>query len=120
MPVAAPLLVSFKDKVRPIATLVDKRNALAPDTPTLAEAGFDVPALSYWGGLAAPAGTPRPAIEALQRLVSAAIESPALKSRYVPLGIVPQYQSSDDLARLIDRDLKWLGDVIKAANLTLG
>lgn len=118
MPVAAPLLVPFKDRVRPLASLVATRNPLAPDAPTLQEAGFDVPHLAYWGGLAAPAGTPRAVVEALQKQVAAAVENPQLKARYQPLGLVPRYMPGDDLGRLIDNDLKWLGDAIKAANLS--
>ena len=118
MPVAAPLLVPFKDKVRPLASLVEKRNPLAPDAPTLQEAGFDLPALSYWGGLVAPAGTPKAIVEVLQKHVATALENPALKARYAPLGITPRYQPAEELGRVVDNDLKWLGDAIKAANLT--
>jgi tripartite-type tricarboxylate transporter receptor subunit TctC len=117
MPVAAPLLVPFKEKVRPLASLVEKRNPLAPDAPTLQEAGFDIPPLSYWGGLMAPAGTPKAIIDVLQKHVATAIESPALRSRYTPLGITPRFLSGEELGRAIDNDLKWLGDVIKAANI---
>ncbi len=118
MPLAAPLLVPFKDKVRPLATMVAKRHPLAPDAPTLAEAGYDIPHLSYWGGLAAPAGTPRAVVEVLQRHIAAAIELPALKARYVPLGLVANYLPGDEMGRMIDSELKWLGDAIKSANLT--
>lgn len=118
MPLAAPLLVPFKDKVRPIATLVGQRNALIPDVPTLREAGYDIPPLLYWGGLVAPAGTPRAAIEVLQRQVQLAVESPALKARFTPLGMVAKYQSADELGRLIEHDLQWTGEAIKNAKIT--
>lgn len=118
MPMAAPLLVPFKDKVRPLASLVDKRNPLAPDAPTLLEAGYDIPHLSYWGGLAAPAGTPKAVVEVLQKHIAAATENAGLRARFVPLGITAKYQTGEELARTIEADLKWLGDAIKAANLS--
>lgn len=118
VPVAAPLLVSFAGKVRTLASMVDKRHPLAPDAPTLRESGIDLPFLTYWGGLAAPAGTPKPALEALEKAIAAAVDNPALKQRYTPLGLVPQFRPGDELARLIDADLKWQTDAIKAANLT--
>lgn len=118
MPVAAPLLVPFRDKVRALASMVGKRNALIPEVPTLAEAGYDIPHLSYWGGLAAPAGTPRAVVEVLQRHIAAAIELPTVKARYAPLGLVARYLPADDMGHLIESELKWLGEAIKAANLT--
>jgi tripartite-type tricarboxylate transporter receptor subunit TctC len=118
MPVAVPLLVQLKDKVRPLAILVDKRNPISPDTPTLQEAGFDIPHLSYWGGLAAPAGTPKAVIDVLQRQIAAALETPTLKARYATLGLVPRYLPGDELGRMIEHDLKWLGDAVKAGNLS--
>ena len=118
VPVAAPLLVSFAGKVRTLASMADKRHPLAPDAPTLRESGIDLPFLTYWGGFAAPAGTPKAALDVLEKAIATAVDNPALKQRYTPLGLVPQFRSGDELARIIDADLKWQTDAIKAANLT--
>ena len=59
---------------------------LLPDVPTFAEAGqprFDVP---YWFGLAAPAGTPAPIIERLNREVVRACAQPRLRDAFAEAG----------------------------------
>jgi tripartite-type tricarboxylate transporter receptor subunit TctC len=98
--------------------LVDKRNPLAPDVPTLAEAGFDIPHLWYWGGIVGPAGMPKPVVELLQKQIAVALETPTLKARYATLGIVPVFKPADELGRIVEADLRWIGAAIKAANLT--
>jgi 16S rRNA (cytidine1402-2'-O)-methyltransferase len=54
-----------------------KRYALLPDTPTLAEAGVPGFEASVFFGFFAPAGTPRPIIERLNREVRAAVQAVA-------------------------------------------
>jgi tripartite-type tricarboxylate transporter receptor subunit TctC len=53
--------------LRAIAIASDKRSSLAPDVPTLAEAGAEKVEASTWFGLLARAGTPAPIIEKLSR-----------------------------------------------------
>jgi tripartite-type tricarboxylate transporter receptor subunit TctC len=45
-------------KVKALAVIGERRSKLAPDTPTIREAGVDL-VINTWGGLLAPAGTPR-------------------------------------------------------------
>lgn len=119
MPLPAPLLVQFKDKFRPITTLLDQRTAFLPDLPTAKELGLDIPTVQYWGGLAAPAGTPKAVIETLEKALGAAVNNPGLRQRYVPVGLTARFAGSQEFTRMIDNDLKWLGDAVKAANLQL-
>ena len=68
-------------KLRALAISSAKRSSLVPDVPTLAESGvpgFDV-ALRY--GLAAPAGTPRPIIDRLNKELNAALASEDVQKR---------------------------------------
>lgn len=118
MPLAAPLLLQLKDKVRPLASLVEQRNALAPDAPTMRELGYELPALRAWGGFAAPAGTPKEAVDVFARHVANGLDQPGVKQRYVSFGLVPQYLGGAELARIIEQEIKWQADTIKAFNLS--
>lgn len=119
MPLPMPLVLQFKDKFRPAATLVEQRNPLLPDVPTAREQGLDIPPVQYWGGLAAPAGTPRASVEALEKALASAVNNPALRQRYMPLGLDPLSGDSQALTRMIEADLRWFGDAVRAANLNL-
>lgn len=67
MALPAPFLIQFKDKIQPVAALSDKRISFFPELRTAREQGMDIPTLSYWGGLAAPLGTPKSAIDTLEK-----------------------------------------------------
>src|SRR3546814_17545093 len=61
-------------KLRALAVASKKRNPALPDVPTFAELGMPIYA-SSWYGLMAPAGTPRPIIERLNREANEALKS---------------------------------------------
>jgi tripartite-type tricarboxylate transporter receptor subunit TctC len=72
-------------KLRALAAAADTRPSIAPDLPTMAEAGMRDFDTSIWFGLMAPAGTPAEIIDKLARAVPEAIRSgeaqTALKSQ---------------------------------------
>lgn len=107
---AVPLVWQFMQKnlARPLGIMVDKRSPLMPEVATLKEQGIDIPALQFWGGMAAPAGTPKAVIEALQGFISATLKTPALQTRFAGLGMLAAVSSSDEFARQINEDLKWM------------
>ena len=93
-PAVAMLPLANGGKVRVLAQTPAKRSALAPDLPSVAETlpGFDIVG---WYGLAAPAATPRDAIDRINAELNAALKSPALIARlrelsYEPIGGTPE------------------------------
>jgi tripartite-type tricarboxylate transporter receptor subunit TctC len=54
-------------KLRALAVTSPKRYAELPDVPTMAEAGYPDFVMTFWTGVVAPAGTPQPVIERLNR-----------------------------------------------------
>jgi tripartite-type tricarboxylate transporter receptor subunit TctC len=72
-------------KVRGLGVTTPKRNQAAPDIPCIGEVitGFD---LTVWAGLAAPAGTPRQAINALWAAAAVALGSPEVRQALTPFG----------------------------------
>ena len=119
MPLAAPLIIQFKDKFKPIIALSEQRIPFLPDIPTAKEQGMDIPTVNYWGGLAAPAGTPASVIETLEKAMSVAVNNPALVQKYVPLGLNAKFAGSASFKATIEKDLQWLGEAVKSANLQL-
>ena len=66
--------------VKALAAATAKRAGLFPDLPTIAEAGLPGFDSGIWGGLMAPAGTPRPVIDRLARAANDALKTPEVQS----------------------------------------
>ncbi len=119
MALPAPLIIQFKDKIKPVIALTEQRIGFLPDLLTAKEQGLDVPTVNYWGGLAVPAGTPASVIETLEKAIGVAVNKPALAQKYVPLGLNAKFAGSSAFKAIIEKDLQWLGDAVKSANLQL-
>jgi tripartite-type tricarboxylate transporter receptor subunit TctC len=119
MTMAVSLLVQSQGRFRAIGVLSDQRSASLPDLPTAREQGVDVPVVQYWGGLAAPAGTPKAVRDILEHALGAAVRTPGLQERLAPLGMLPRFADAEGFRKLIEVDLKWLGDAVRHANLKL-
>ena len=94
--------------IRALAGTSLKRSTLFPDLPTVAESGlpgFDA-VLSY--GLGAPAGTPQPIIERLNKEWRAALATDEVKKRLYQEGAEPMPTTPAEHAAVIDREeTKW-------------
>ena len=103
-------------KARPIAIAMRQRSALLPKVPTLAELGYPIEAYSWWGVLA-PAGTPAPIIERLNREILAALKPADVRERFKQLGIEPVGSSPAEFeAHIRSETAKWTR-VVKAAGI---
>jgi tripartite-type tricarboxylate transporter receptor subunit TctC len=90
-----------------------KRSPLLPDVPTFAEAGvpsFEIPL--RWG-IAAPAGTPRPIIEKLNKALNAALATDDVKKRLAIEGAEPQPVTPEEFAAIIDHDVTMWTKLVK-------
>lgn len=67
--------------LRPLAVTSPRRSSLLPNVPTMAEAGLTSAETYSWIVLMAPAGTPRAAVDMLNREVAKALSSPEVKTR---------------------------------------
>lgn len=94
--------------IRALAATSMQRSTLLPDLPTVAEAGlpgFDA-VLNY--GLLAPAGTPRPIIERLNKELRAALATEEVRRRLLQEGAEPAPGTPEEQAAVIDREeTKW-------------
>ncbi|MGO4332152.1 tripartite tricarboxylate transporter substrate binding protein [Cupriavidus sp. 2TAF22] len=76
-------------KVRPLAVTTARRSSIAPQVPTMAEAGLPGYETSTWGGVLAPAGTPKAVIDKLNAEINKALAAPDLRERLQHAGIEP-------------------------------
>jgi tripartite-type tricarboxylate transporter receptor subunit TctC len=104
--------------VKALAAATAKRAGLFPDLPTIAETGLPGFDSGIWGGLMAPAGTPRPVIDRLARAADDALKTPEVQSVLRNAGIDPLGGSPEDFARLIDAEVDKWGKVARAAGLS--
>jgi len=100
-----------------LATAANKRASALPDVPTMAEAGIADFDTSLSLGLAAPAGTPRPAIEKLADAARQATHSPESVETLRKQGYEPLDADPDKFAAFIQSELaRWTG-VMRSAGL---
>jgi tripartite-type tricarboxylate transporter receptor subunit TctC len=104
--------------VKALATATAKRAGLFPDLPTIAEAGLPGFDSGIWGGLMAPAGTPRPIIDRLARAANTATNAPEVQTTLRNAGIDPLSGTPDDFARFINAEVEKWSKVAKAAGLS--
>ncbi|MFN9999941.1 MAG: tripartite tricarboxylate transporter substrate-binding protein, partial [bacterium] len=73
-------------KVQALGVTVEKRVSQLPEVPTISEAGLAGFRYDTWFGLLAPAATPRPIVDRLNREVVGVLNQPAVRERFRGLG----------------------------------
>lgn len=94
-----------------------RRSPAAPEVPTIAEAGiagFDV---NEWQMLLAPAGTPAPVIERLQREVAAALQQPEVRARFTELGATPVGSTSAEAQAFLRAEIARWAELAKRVGI---
>jgi putative tricarboxylic transport membrane protein len=102
--------------VRLLAALTQTRDPALPGVPTAKEQGIDV-ALEAWRGIAAPAGTPKPAIAALEAAIRRTAESREFGQASEKLGVTPAFMPADQFAALIAREDATLARLMEVIGL---
>lgn len=106
-------------KARLLAVAGEQRDPGFPDVPTFRQQGFDLVA-QPWYGLFAPAGTPPPAIDRLNKAAVAAVQDPAVHKRLVEMGLEPTGQGPAQLAAVMKADFERWGPPIKESGFKPG
>jgi tripartite-type tricarboxylate transporter receptor subunit TctC len=104
-------------KLRALAVTSTARSGLLPDVPTVAESGIPGFDASLYYGLAAPAGTPRPIIDKLNKALRDALASDEVKRQLGNDGTAITPGSPEDYAALIDEDEKKWAQLVKASGV---
>ena len=95
-------------KLRALATTGAQRPAIAPNIPTLDEAGLKGYEADTWYGLFAPARTPAPVLDKLNADIVAALNSPEIRAIYEKEGAVIVADSRASFTERLRADVaKW-------------
>ena len=111
---AVPFLKS--GKLHALAIMSPARSPWFPQVPTMAESGFANLNLSTWIALLAPAKTPRPIIEQLNRAVQTAMDA-KFRADMADIGNDVALTTPEELQRIIANDIKLHAELVKAAGL---
>ncbi len=104
-------------KLRALGYSGDKRSRLAPDLPTIAEAGVKGYEMSYWFAAYAPAGTPPAVVKRLNALLVAATRSGPVTAFYEKTGVDAFTTTPEQLAAFQATETRKWGEIIKKANI---
>jgi tripartite-type tricarboxylate transporter receptor subunit TctC len=114
----APMTSHIKSgNLRALAVTTEKRFASLPEVPTVSESGVPGYDVTSWNALAAPAKTPRPVIERLNRAVAKAIASPEVRERFAQLGVEGRSSSPEELREFFIAEAKRWGRVVETAKI---
>ena len=114
--VALPAIKEGKVKIYGV-TSTERIKAL-PEVPTIAEAGVPGYGGTPWFSVVAPAGTPRPIIDKLNRTLMTFISQPETQDKMNALAITPWTSTPDELAQFIPAEIKKWAQVVKDAGIT--
>ncbi len=105
------------DKLRAIAITSKKRSPLFPNLPSFAELGYPKVEVLNWQGFIAPAGTPKPIIDILNKATNEALKDPQLRELMLSQGNEIGGGTPADFAALIKSESAKWSAVVKAGNI---
>jgi tripartite-type tricarboxylate transporter receptor subunit TctC len=100
-------------KIKALAVTTAKRSALAPELPTLAEAGLPGFDIYTWWGFMAPAGTPKEIIAKWNAEVTRILVTPEMKAFFAQQGAEPAPTSPEEFSALIRREITKYAKIVK-------
>lgn len=105
------------NRVRALAVTTAKRSSILPEVPTMAEAGLPGYETSTWGGLLAPAGTPKATVAKLNTEVNRILALPDVRKTLQDAGIEPGNGSPQQFGDFISSEMVKWAKVAKGANI---
>jgi tripartite-type tricarboxylate transporter receptor subunit TctC len=116
---AGGLPLARSGKVRALAVTTPRRSPIAPDLPTVAEAG--VPGYEHvlWNAVFAPAATPKDVVARLDGELATAVNAPDVRERFAALGVEPHSRSSEEMSRYLKSEIEKYGRIVRAIGLKI-
>lgn len=115
--VARPLVDG--GKLRALAVTSAKRQAALPDVPTMVEAGVPGYVVASFFGIVAPAGTPTPIVEKLNKEIIAALRTPQIETALRKLGATPSSETPEQFQASIAHSLNLWKEIAASANIKI-
>ncbi len=106
-------------RMRALAVTGDRRSALLPDVPTIAETAIPGFEASTWWGILVPAGTPAAIVAEVNGKLAAALAQRDVMDRVAALGADLAGGAPERLAEHLNAEIPKWRDVVRAANIKL-
>ena len=103
--------------VRGIAVTTLARSSAVPELPTISESGLTGYDASTWGGILAPAGTPKDAVARLNTAINAALKMDDVRARLTGAGIEIQGGTPEHFGNVIRNEIDKWGRIVKEAGI---
>jgi tripartite-type tricarboxylate transporter receptor subunit TctC len=104
-------------QLRPLAVVSARRTPALPNVPGMEESGLPGVDMGAFTGVAAPAKTPRPIIDLLNRQLNAVLQEPETRALFATQGYEVAGGTPEDFRRTLARDVDTWSRVIRAANI---
>lgn len=104
-------------KMKAYAVSSPKRSLLAPDVPTVAEAGLPGYEVSVWFGVLVPAGTPQPIVQRLNTEIVKVVTAPDVRERFGKQGVEVQTSTPEQYQEFVRSEVTRWARVIKDAGI---
>lgn len=105
--------------LKALAYTAEKRSALFPDIPTMQESGVKDFLMSAWGGIVAPAGTPKHVIQRLNKEINIAMKGKVMTEAFAKIGNTTVEGSVEDFTRFIGTETEKWAAVVKHTGASL-
>lgn len=116
-PIPSGLPLVKAGRLKALAVTSASRSSLAPDVPTVAEAGYPGFESGAWVAFFAPAGTPKEVVARLHAEIARALQSPDVREKLAQSGLEVVSSSPEQLAELVKTEIAKWAKLFKAANL---
>lgn len=104
-------------RLKALAVTSAQRSAVAPDVPTVAEAGLPGFDVSPWYCIFAPAGTPASVVDRLNKAVVAVMARPEVRTHLLKLGADPYTGTPGEADQYVRKEIERWKQVISAADV---
>jgi tripartite-type tricarboxylate transporter receptor subunit TctC len=106
-------------KLKALAVTGAQRSRVAPDLPTVAEAGVPRYVFDVWYGIMFPGGTPQPIVTKMHAELTRLLQSPVVSERFAAAGLEPLTSTPKAFADRIRSELPKWQRVAKEANIRI-
>jgi tripartite-type tricarboxylate transporter receptor subunit TctC len=106
-------------RLKALAVTTPKRLSASPDIPTVAESGMPGFEAVSWGGVLAPAATPRPIVDKLNAEIVRILKLPEVKRRFAEAGAEVVHSTPEEFAKYIASETAKWGKIARAAQVSM-
>ncbi len=112
IPTMAPTIE--EGRVKALGTSGKVRSPVLPSVPTIAEAGIPDYNATIWIGVMAPAGTPKPIVDTLNREINKILSRPEIRESWARQGTNTMVMTPEEFGRYIEAEIARWAKLIKA------